>query len=190
MAERIQQNFPLMHLRKDAVMSRFLSAISLSEPWVPGAKLPYTADLELASHAWLELKQRKKVADAMQAKFKSVGAKPISWLSDALEVVNRPEFNPTGKGLRSIYFILLDFSDSSNGPWGMYVGSTIKSPQVRFEEHVTGVRESRFVKRRGVQLLNTLGERFSGIKYKTTGHFEYGLAQALKAKGILVRGGH
>lgn len=112
----------------------------------------------------------------------------IEWLPLAYEVAARFR---RGKGGRShIYLVLLDYSDSRVEPFGIYVGMSQYLPAERFDQHKAGIRAAGSVLRRGVEVLTgpTLHLRY--LARAEAAAIEENLAEALRAAGLFVQGGH
>ena len=60
----------------------------------------------------------------------------------------------------SVYVVLLHDS-LGPGRWGLYVGQTSRDPDLRFDQHKTGHKASRAVRRFGVGLLPNLVEHLN-----------------------------
>jgi hypothetical protein len=112
----------------------------------------------------------------------------VEWLPLAYEVAAR--FKREGRGRTNIYLVLLDFEDSARGPYGVYVGMTRYPPAVRFNQHKDGIRAAGSVQRRGLEVLNGPVLHLQGLKRAQAKDIEEQLAEALRAEGLLVKGGH
>ncbi|MGC3981729.1 MAG: hypothetical protein QM808_10740 [Steroidobacteraceae bacterium] len=112
----------------------------------------------------------------------------ISWLSTAYEVAARFHDIPTGRS--NIYLILLDYSDSRNEPYGVYVGMSRYAPAERFDQHKAGIRAAGSVTRRGLEALTGPTLHLQHIKCSEAARIEEQLAEALTAAGLFVKGGH
>jgi hypothetical protein len=175
---RDRQHFPYLGEPTDGLKQRFEEAIA-------------TEDLETASFAFLELRHlRPKSAWVRHAlaRFEAIGKQPVEWLGVAHAVASG--FKACGKGDGNVYLVLLDTRDHKARDWGVYVGQTTKEPDVRYAQHRAGVRASGDVRRRGVGLLKTAAFRLWGIKRAEARRIEVELANELKAKRLVVRGGH
>jgi len=104
----------------------------------------------------------------------------------------RPRFpvEREGRGRTNLYLVLLDYEDSPRGPYGVYVGMTQYAPAVRFDQHKAGIRSAGSVLRRGLELLTGPVLHLQGVKRAQAEEIEEQLAEALRAEGLLVRGGH
>jgi hypothetical protein len=112
----------------------------------------------------------------------------IEWLPLAYEVAQT--MRPAARGRSNVYLILLDYADSRSEPFGVYVGMTHYHPAQRFDQHKAGIRASGSVLRRGLELLAgpTLHLRYIARTEAT--RIEGELADALRAAGLFVQGGH
>ena len=112
----------------------------------------------------------------------------VEWLPRAYEVAARCA--ATRRGRSSVYLVLLDFSDAAGDPYGLYVGATTVDPVLRFEQHMAGIRSAGSVRRRGLELLIGPALHLRGISRADAARIEEEFAEALRAAGIRVRGGH
>ena len=112
----------------------------------------------------------------------------VSWLPDAYDVTGR--FVPGGRGRSNVYLVLLDYSDSAGDPFGVYVGMSRYPPALRFEQHKAGIRAAGSVLQRGLEVLTGPTLHLQGIPRTEAVRIEEELAEALRARGLRVRGGH
>lgn len=112
----------------------------------------------------------------------------VEWLPLAYDVAAR--FQPEGRGRSNLYLVLLDYSDSRAEPYGVYVGATRYSPADRFDQHKAGIRAAGSVLKRGVEVLTGPVLHLQRIPRAQAAEIEEGLAEALRAEGLLVHGGH
>ncbi len=112
----------------------------------------------------------------------------IEWLQLAYEVAAR--FQPRRRGRSNIYLVLLDYRDSRDDPYGVYVGETRHPIADRFDQHKAGIRAAGSVLRRGLELLPGPTMHLQGIARADAIEIEERLAEALRAEGLLVHGGH
>jgi hypothetical protein len=112
----------------------------------------------------------------------------VEWLPLAYEVAAR--FVREGRGRYNVYLVLLDYADSSRGPYGVYVGATRYSPAERFDQHKAGIRAAGSVLKRGLEVLTGPVLHLRGLKRAQAEEIEEGLAEALRAEGLMVQGGH
>jgi hypothetical protein len=112
----------------------------------------------------------------------------FEWLPLAYDVAAR--FERQGRGRSNIYLVLLDYEDSPRGPYGVYVGATQYAPSVRFDQHKAGIRAAGSVLKRGLEVLTGPVLHLQGLKRAQAEEVEEGLAEALRAEGLIVQGGH
>jgi len=112
----------------------------------------------------------------------------IEWLPTAYEVASH--CRALSHGRSNLYLVLLDYSDSAGDPYGIYVGMTGHAPADRFDQHKAGIRASGSVLRRGIELLVGPVMHLQGIARADALRIEAELAEALRAAGLRVRGGH
>ena len=112
----------------------------------------------------------------------------IEWLPLAYEIAAR--FEAPRRGRSNIYLVLLDYRDSREEPYGVYVGATRYPPAVRFDQHKAGIRAAGSVLRRGLELLAGPTLHLQGIARPAALDIEERLAAALGAAGLFVQGGH
>jgi len=112
----------------------------------------------------------------------------VEWLPLAYQVAAR--FEREGRGRSNIYLVLLDYEDSSRGPHGVYVGATRYAPAARFDQHKAGIRSAGSVLKRGLEVLIGPVLHLQGIPRAQAEQVEEGLAEGLRAEGLIVQGGH
>jgi hypothetical protein len=112
----------------------------------------------------------------------------ISWLPTLYEVAAR--FRDIPKGRSNIYLVLLDYSDSRDEPYGVYVGMSKYAPAERFDQHKAGIRAAGSVLHRGLEVLTGPALHLQQIKRSEAARIEEQLAEALRAEGLFVQGGH
>lgn len=112
----------------------------------------------------------------------------IEWLPLAYEVTAR--FQGRRRGRSNIYLVLLDYQDSREEPYGVYVGATRYRPADRFDQHKAGIRAAGSVLRRGLELLAGPTLHLQGLARSEASDIEERLAMALGAEGLFVQGGH
>jgi hypothetical protein len=75
--------------------------------------------------------------------------------------------------------------------WGLYVGETSRDPDLRFDQHKTGYKASRWVNRFGVRLLPELVSHLNPLLRWEAIDLEEAVAEELRRSGIpWVAGGH
>jgi len=112
----------------------------------------------------------------------------INWLPTVYEVASR--FQKAEGGRSHIYLILLDYSDSRPEPHGIYVGMSKCPAAVRFDQHKAGVRAAGSVLKRGLEILTGPVLHLQYVKRSEAEQIEEQLAEALRAEGLFVQGGH
>jgi hypothetical protein len=112
----------------------------------------------------------------------------IEWLPLAYETARL--FTPKRNGRSNIYLVLLDYRDTGPGSLGVYVGMTSHTPQLRFEQHKAGIRAAGSVLKRGLELLAGPTAHLQGIRRADAANIEEQFAEALRARGLFVQGGH
>lgn len=112
----------------------------------------------------------------------------IAWLPNVYEVASR--FQKDKSGRSHIYLILLDYSDSRSEPHGIYVGMSKYSAAQRFDQHKAGIRAAGSVLKRGLEVLTGPVLHLQYIKRSEAEQIEERLAEALRAEGLFVQGGH
>ena len=112
----------------------------------------------------------------------------INWLPTAYEVASR--FEKIESGRSHIYLILLDYSDSRPEPHGIYVGMSKYPAAIRFDQHKAGVRAAGSVLKRGLEVLTGPVLHLQYLKRSEAERIEEQLAEALRAEGLFVQGGH
>jgi predicted GIY-YIG superfamily endonuclease len=68
----------------------------------------------------------------------------------------------------------------------LYVGMTGKTPEERFEQHKSGVKSGKFVKKHGLWLRPRFYQRFKPMTFEACQQKEIELAQKLRAAGHAV----
>jgi predicted GIY-YIG superfamily endonuclease len=75
--------------------------------------------------------------------------------------------------------------------WGLYVGETSRDPDLRFDQHKTGYKASRYVNRFGVRLLPDLVAHLNPMRRWEAIDLEAALAEEFTRAGVpWVEGGH
>ena len=112
----------------------------------------------------------------------------VDWLPLAYEVAAR--FQASGRGRSNIYLVLLDYRDSRDEPFAVYVGMSHYSPEQRFDQHKAGIRAAGCVLRRGLEVLTGPTAHLRNIRRRDAARIEVELAEALQDAGLFVQGGH
>jgi len=92
-------------------------------------------------------------------------------------------------GHHHVYVVYLR-NPAGDGKAGYYVGMTGLTPEARFENHKSGVKSARVVRRFGERLVPRLYEHLNPMPYRKAVEMERHLADSLKKRGYLVFGGH
>ncbi len=111
----------------------------------------------------------------------------IDWLPLAYEIALT--FRAAAKGRTNIYMVLLDYQDRG-AIQGVYVGMSSYSPAQRFDQHKAGIRSAGSILKRGIEVLTGPTLHLQYIKRSEAVRIEEELALALRAAGLLVKGGH
>ena len=112
----------------------------------------------------------------------------VEWLPTAYQVAARCRADRRGRS--NLYLVLLDYQDSRADPYGVYVGMTDYPPAARFDQHKAGIRAAGSVLRRGLEVLHGPVAHLQGISRAEAERIESELAEALRAAGLFVQGGH
>ncbi len=112
----------------------------------------------------------------------------VAWLPLAYEVAARCV--ATQRGRSNLYLVLLDYADGAGDPYGAYVGMTDYAPAERFDQHKAGIRASGSVLKRGLEVLTGPVLHLQRVARAEAARIESELAEALRAAGLRVHGGH
>jgi predicted GIY-YIG superfamily endonuclease len=93
------------------------------------------------------------------------------------------------RGHHSVYVVYLR-NPEGDGRAGYYVGMTGLTPEQRFENHKTGHKAARVVRRFGERLVPRLYTHLNPMTYAEAQRMEVHLAESLRKRGYLVFGGH
>jgi hypothetical protein len=179
---------PLIHLtqpdlvaltdRSIAECGGFVAAHAIHERWMRG-EIGSTVD-RLLDRLWTT------AADSVP---EWLPMRHIAWLALAYDVAAR--FVPASRGRCNVYLILLDYADATRGdPHGVYVGASRYAPAARFDQHKAGIRPAGSVLKRGVEPLTGPTAHLKSMSRGEADRIEAALAAALRAAGLIVRGGH
>ena len=114
------------------------------------------------------------------------------WMDEARRAALRLGASTRGRrgAAHSVYVVLLR-NPARAQPWGLYVGQTARDPDQRFDQHKTGYKASRAVKRFGVCTMPALTRHLNPMLGWEATDLEAALADALRAAGVpWVEGGH
>ena len=112
----------------------------------------------------------------------------VDWLPVAYRVAAR--FTPTTRGRSNLYLVLLDYADRGGEPHGVYVGMSRYTPAERFDQHKAGIRSAGSVLKRGLEVLTGPTLHLQRVGRSEAAVLEERLAEALRAEGLTVEGGH
>jgi hypothetical protein len=112
----------------------------------------------------------------------------VAWLPTAYEVAARCVAKRRGRS--NVYLVLLDYADAAGDPHGVYVGMSEYAAHERFDQHKAGIRAAGSVLKRGLEPLTGPVAHLQGIARGEAERIESELAEALRAAGIRVQGGH
>lgn len=178
---------PLRAERRDALLERFHDALNRGDG-LGGA------------HCVHELWMRGEIGLNVEALLTRLWARAtatipewlpmryVEWLPSVYEVA--AQFQRSRRGRHNLYLVLLDYADSRPEPYGLYVGMTHYAPAERFDQHKAGIRAAGSVLRRGLEVLTGPTLHLQGLARGEAARFEEQLAEALRAAGLFVRGGH
>lgn len=113
---------------------------------------------------------------------------PLQWINEAWMVTH--SFSRKYPGDHYLYVVLLQKVPDILGGNALYVGETSLTPEKRFENHKTGHKASKWVRKYGVHLLPSLYNHLIPLQTEEAKRLEYEIAEALKKEGIPVYGGH
>jgi len=178
---------PLRALARDDIARRFEAALAKHDG-VAGAHCIHELWMrnELAMNVEARLEQLWSAASESVPEW--LPMRYVGWLPLAYEVAAR--FRPQGRGRSNLYLVLLDYSDSRPEPHGVYVGATRYRPAQRFDQHKAGIRAAGSVLKRGLEVLTGPVLHLQRIPRAEAAEIEQGLAEALRAAGLFVQGGH
>ncbi len=102
---------------------------------------------------------------------------------------SRPKRSTRSRAHHSVYVVYLR-DPAGDGRAGYYVGMTGLSPELRFENHKTGIKSARVVKRFGERLVPRLYAHLNPMTFERAKDMERMLADSLRKRGYIVFGGH
>jgi len=114
------------------------------------------------------------------------------WMPKAERAARQLRATTAGaRGARHALYVVLLTDTRRVDRWGLYVGETAQDPDLRFDQHKTGDKASRYVNRFGVRLLPQLFEHFNPLHRWEAVELEPALAEAFRNAGVpWVEGGH
>jgi hypothetical protein len=178
---------PLRALSRAEVLARLAAALEQCDG-IPGAHCIH--------ELWMRGEMGLNVETMLSQLWARAAATVPDWLPmrhvEALptlyEVASR--FQREGRGRSNLYAILLDYSDSRPEPYGFYIGMTRYRPAERFDQHKAGIRAAGSVLQRGLELLPGPLLHLQRLPHRQAEQLEEQLAEALRAAGLFVQGGH
>ena len=177
---------PLRALQRPELLARYENALVASDG-MAGAhcvhELWMRGEIGLNVEAMLE----RLWASAAESVPDWLPMRYVEWLPLAYDVAAR--FQPQGRGHSNLYLVLLDYSDRDE-PYGVYVGMSRYSPAERFDQHKAGIRAAGSVLRRGLEVLTGPTLHLQRRPRAEAAAIEEQLAEALRAEGLFVQGGH
>jgi len=178
---------PLRSLDRDTIRARFADALQQSdglqgahcihELWMRGE---IGSNIETAL-AQLWGRAADSVPDWLPMRY-------VEWLPLLYEVAGR--CRAQGRGRSNVYLVLLDYADSRPEPFGVYVGMSRYPAAERFDQHKQGIRAAGSVLKRGLEVLTGPALHLQRIPQAEAARIEEELAEALRAEGLFVQGGH
>jgi hypothetical protein len=177
---------PLRQSSRAAIDSMFEAALAAADG---------SAGAHCIHELWMRNELQINIEAALERLWKRAAAaipewlpmRYVDWLPLAYEVTGR--FQADG-GRSNIYLVLLDYSDSRDEPHGVYVGMSRYAPSVRFDQHKAGIRAAGCVLKRGIEVLTGPTLHLQYIRRAQAARIEEQLAEALRAEGLFVQGGH
>jgi len=114
------------------------------------------------------------------------------WMACAARAARTLRAETTGQsGAKHSVYVILLHDPRGQQRSGLYVGQTSRDPDWRFDQHKTGYKASRSVKRFGVRLLPSLVEHLNPMHQWESLELEEALAHAFRDAGVpWMEGGH
>jgi hypothetical protein len=178
---------PLRALDRESLYERFAGALAASDGFA-GAHCVHELWLRGEIGANVERALRELWARAAATVPDWLPMRHFEWLPLAYEVAAR--FPRPPRGRTHVYIVLLDYEDVRPERYGVYVGASRYTPAERFDQHKAGIRAAGSVLRRGVEVLTGPVLHLQGIRRADAEAIEEELAEALRAAGLHVKGGH
>jgi predicted GIY-YIG superfamily endonuclease len=88
-----------------------------------------------------------------------------------------------------VYVVYLK-NPKGDGRAGYYVGMTGLTPEHRFQNHKSGIKAARVVKKFGVRLVPRLYAHLNPMPFDKAVKMEVMLADSLRKRGYVIYGGH
>jgi predicted GIY-YIG superfamily endonuclease len=114
------------------------------------------------------------------------------WMSKAERVSGRLQATTVrSRGAGHCVYVVLLHDPGRREAWGLYVGQTVRDPDVRFDQHKAGYKASGVVRRFGVRLLPDMVAHLNPMRRWEALELEAGLAEEFRMAGIpWIAGGH
>jgi len=186
--------------RNSGPAARPLAALALAQLSERFAAALTAADGEAGAHCvhelWMRGEPPMNVESALARLWERAAAtipdwlpmRYVDWLPAVYEAAG--QCAAARKGRTHIYLVLLDYADSARGPFGIYVGMSRYRAALRFDQHKAGIRAAGSVLKRGMEALTGPVQHLQFIARQEAARIEIELAEALRARGIIVKGGH
>jgi hypothetical protein len=184
--ESLPTNRPMQGMPRGEIVTRMTNACQMSDG-LTGAHCIHELWMRGEMSASVERALERLWACAAASVPEWLPMRFIDWLPAVYDVAL--EIRSSAKGRSNIYLVLLDYSDL-HGSYGIYVGMSKYSPAQRFDQHKAGIRAAGSVLKRGVEVLTGPTLHLQYIKRSEAARIEVQLAEALRAAGLLVKGGH
>jgi hypothetical protein len=178
---------PLRALDTASLRARFEAAIASSDG-VDGAHCVHELWMRGEFPAHIESALQRLWDHAAESVPDWMPMRYVDWLPTVYEVAGACQ--ATRKGRTNLYLVLLDYSDSRTEPFGVYVGMSKYPPAQRFDQHKAGIRAAGSVLKRGLEVLTGPVLHLQYIQRAEAARIEVELAEALRAAGLFVQGGH
>jgi hypothetical protein len=178
---------PLRSLGNAALRMRFDAALAIGDG-VDAAHCVHERWMRGAFPAHIESDLGRLWAAAADSVPEWLPMRYVDWLPTVYEVAAR--CRATGKGRTHVYLVLLDYADSRADPYGVYVGMSKYRAAQRFDQHKAGIRAAGSVLKRGLEVLTGPVLHLQFIPRAEGARIEAELAEALRAEGLFVKGGH
>jgi hypothetical protein len=185
--EPLPSDRPLRGERRDAVLARFDAALARADG-VAGAQCVHELWMRGEIGLNVEALLTRLWSHAAASIPDWLPMRYVDWLPTVYDVTAR--FRPPRRGRHNVYLVLLDYSDSRPDPYGIYVGMTHYSPAERFDQHKAGIRAAGSVLHRGLEALTGPTRHLQRLQRNEAARVEEALAEALRATGLFVQGGH
>jgi hypothetical protein len=179
---------PLRHVSADEIQRCFVEAVAAGHG---------PCGAHCIHELWMRGDMQIHIGNALEQLWKGAAASIPEWLPmtwfDFLPLLYdvTARFPSPARGKANMYLVLLDYrAERGIDPFGIYVGMTHHSPATRFDQHKAGIRAAGSVLKRGVEVLTGPVLHLQRIRHADAVDIEERLAEALRAEGLRVKGGH